>query len=213
MTLDHPLLGRDVRLTALGLSYAVIVFIGSLLVHAFHRGLVDSLPTSTIRLIDGYMGGIIILAVLGMTAVPLVYAVFNQGPAVVVIITFAPLLSGVVVTQRVVLTNDAVVTLVVASLAATVAVGMTVARHERSTTTPPRPVEFDGLLIASVVSIIATFAVVRFNNAAPVAMRASIDPWYWFVLVSLIGCLMLWGIIARRFLKYGAFSSASTDSL
>lgn len=211
MRLDHPLLGRDKRLTALGIGYAGIVLIGSVVVGVLHLGLVDRLPAVTIRLIDGYMGGVIIAAVLAMTVIPLLYALANDGPIVAASIALAPHISSIVITQRFVLTNDVVIALVTASLAATMAAIMFAIRRSPSLDAPPTADEVDGLLVAMVVTVIAVWAVIRFDRGAPTSMVATIDPWFWLVVASVVGCLVLIGVFGLR-QKNAEVRGASTDS-
>lgn len=191
--LDHPLLGRRRGLTAFGLGYALLTLLATGLLAVLYAGGVDLLPWWSIRLVDGFAAAVIIAAVLSATVLPAAYGVLNGGPVMAAVIGVIPFASGSLVYLEYTLTNDLVVALISSSLGAVVAVASTWIIRARSTgERAPLDGEFDGLLVASGITVIAIGATWRFDRGAPGDTVATIDPFYWLVIIPALGCAVLW---------------------
>lgn len=191
MSLDHPLLGRRRQWTALGIVYVALITGATIVSAALAGGTVDFLPGRMIRLVDGFRALLIIAVVLSITVLPSIYALANGGPVIAIAIGITPTAVTTLVTTSWVLTNDAVVSMVGASVGGVVAVG-TMRYHRQRDDGMASPVERDALLITTGVVLVSVVAVWRFDRSAPAAMVETIAPWHWLVLVPAVALATLW---------------------
>lgn len=118
--LDHPLLGSNPRLTAVGLGY-VLAVAGFVLASGWRRTLFRSdgqLPAA----VDTLSWLVIALAVLSTFVVVFVYPLLNGGPLLTMLIALTPHLSVAAVTGSVAGGVDLTVALAAAGLGGTVAI-------------------------------------------------------------------------------------------
>lgn len=207
MRFDHPLLGRHRRVTALGIGYSLAVFVGAIIGAILTAGAVDTVPPSLLELVDGFFGALILAAMLSATVLPIAYAGINGGPVTSAAIALAPTVVIIPITGQLWLTNDVVMALVVAAIAVTLAV--TVRAWEAGwVRSEPDRFDFDGLLLASGVSLVAVASVIRFTRSGPTYLRGTIQPLPYLVVLAVIGCLFLWITWAPAIVRSGSVQSA-----
>lgn len=118
--LDHPLLGSNRRLTAVGLGY-VLAVAGLVLASGWRRTLFRS-DGQLSAAVDTLSWLVIILAILSTFVVVFVYPLLNGGPLLTMVIALTPHLSVATVTGSVAGGVDLTVAVAAAGLGGTVAI-------------------------------------------------------------------------------------------
>lgn len=195
MRLDHPLLGFDRRYTAVALGYVGIAVAGTILFDLFSRGLIDVVPAGLSLPIEVFIAVLILVFALSAAVVPTLYALVNGGPVVAAAISLVPNITIVAVTGQWMMTNDFLVALIGAAIGASVAVAHQLYR-ERGRQLPPESL-VDGLLIATMVTVVAVVGAVRFTGTAPLPFVVPIRHWLWASLLPISLCLACWLLVFR----------------
>ncbi|OLZ42755.1 hypothetical protein A6E15_16125 [Natrinema saccharevitans] len=195
VALDHPLVGRYRRRTALTIAYLgglVAMFVTSYLGAQVTVG-GDVLDTVSSKGFDALSMVFIAFVTLTLLVVPFCYALWNGGPGLAALLPVVPVALGDLVVGSYVLGLDLATGLTVGASAAAVALVAADARRAGSLRFWAVPIDDDGLLFVTAVSIVAAFGVARFVAAAP----AYVYEWYapfgglWLVPAGIVGSYWL----------------------
>lgn len=192
--LDHPMLGRRPRRTGAAIGYlAVLVAVFLVDVVGASIALPRTSPATFTATFDATAAVFIVVATLSITVVPLVYAVWNGGPALALSIAVAPVVLAAVAAEQVVLGLDTAIALTVGAAASVLAVFANDVQ-ERGSFRPWRRLEADAadgtnrLPFVTVVSVVALVGAVRFVRSVP----SYVLEWYapfgllWLVPLALL---------------------------
>ncbi|ELZ15858.1 hypothetical protein C478_03949 [Natrinema thermotolerans DSM 11552] len=193
--LEHPLVGRYRRRTALTIAYLgglVAMFAGSYLGARVSVG-GDVLDTVSTTGFDALSMVFIALVTLTLLVVPVCYALWNGGPGLAALLPLVPVALGDLVVGSYVLDLDLATGLTVGASAAALALVAADARRAGSLRFWEAPIDDDGLLFVTAVSLVGAFGVARFVAAAP----AYVYEWYapfgalWLVPAVVVGSYWL----------------------
>ncbi|AGB29966.1 hypothetical protein C488_18890 [Natrinema pellirubrum DSM 15624] len=193
--LEHPLVGRYRRRTALTIAYLgglVAMFAGSYLGARVSVG-GDVLDTVSTKGFDALSMVFIAFVMLTLLIVPVCYALWNGGPGMAALLPLVPVALGDLVVGSYVLDLDLATGLTVGASAAALALVATDARRAGSLRFWEAPIDDDGLLFVTAVSLVGAFGVARFVAAAPTYVYEWYAPFgtLWLVPAGVVGSYWL----------------------